>query len=277
VHLPANTFSARHESRGETGGTSRGTTVSTSASANTKGSWTALGSATSFAYEGFTVYLSRSSGAGDYLVDIGVDDGAGNNFALLPDLHAAFAKIGAETNLAINVPIHVAAGALLEARSQSLAGLQAIDVLIVGHSANPGGFPGYSRAITLFTPASSRGINVDPGGTANTKGTWTQLTASSSNEVAAIFGVVGFNSDTARAANAGMLLDVGVGGGGSEFVCCPNLAFAWGTVWDGPNDVFFQPLPVMCPAGTRFAARAQCSVNTDSDRDIDLALYGLVP
>lgn len=279
MHLPANTWSARHESRGEvTSGDSTGTTLTTSSSANTKGSWAALGAATGFAYEGITVYLCGNNAAANYMVDIGIDDGAGNNFVLVEDLYFAAAKQASEHNLALNIPVHVPAGALLEARAQnSVAAANTVRCLVVGHSANPGGFPGYSRAVRLFTPASSRGINVDPGGSANTKGSWAQITASTPADVAALFGVVGFNGDVTRAAAAEMLLDVGIGAAAAESVLLPNVQFGWNLTWDGPNDVFFQPVAAPIPAGTRIAARAQCDVTTDGDRDIDLALYGLVP
>lgn len=274
MHLPANTFSARHESRGEATGSSNGTTI-TSGAADTKGSWTALGAATSFAYEGITIYLANNHAA-DFLLDIGIDDGAGNNFILVADLSMAARKQVDEHNLAIFVPVHVPAGALIEARVASSTASATLNCLIVGHSANPGGFPGYSRAVKLFTVTGSRGVNVDPGGTANTKGAWAQMVASAPADVAAIFGVVGFNTDVARAAIATMLLDVGVGASSDEYASISDLFFGWETTWDGPNDVILPPMPLAIATGTRVVARAQCSITTDSDRDIDLALYGLV-
>lgn len=278
VHYPANTANARHESRGEATGSSTGTTLTANASANTKGSWTALGSATTFAYEGITIYLGQNNAAADYMIDIGIDDGAGNNFVLVPDLHFAAFKQANEHNLALNIPVHVPAGALIEARVAASTGSSTCNCHVVGHSANPGGFPGYSRAVALFTPASSRGVAVDPGGTANTKGSWAQLQASTAVDVAAVFGVIGFNNDAGRAAGANSNLDIGLGAGGSEFVVLPDIVTqTWAATWDGPNDVFFQPVSCPIPSGTRIAARLACSTNTAGDRTIDLALYGLVP
>lgn len=279
MHLPANTANARHESRGEVTGSSRGTGLTAGAGANTKGSWTALGSTTSFAYEGFTLYLSNMSEATatDYMVDIGIDDGSGNTFILVPDLHFSALKQANEHNLAINIPVHVPAGALIEARIAAATLSLTCRCHIVGHSANPGGFPGYSRAVALFTPGSSRGVAVDPGGSANTKGSWAQLTASTPVDVAALFAVIGFNNHVARATTDQHLLDIGIGAGGSEFVLVPNLFYGWSTTWDGPNDVFFQPFAASIPSGTRVAARAQCDGTAAGDRTIDLALYGLVP
>lgn len=276
MHLPANTFNARHESRGEATGTSSGTAVTASASANTKGSWTALGAATSFAYEGITIYCARNSATADYVVDIGIDDGSGNNFVLVADLHYSGLRQANEHNMALHIPVHVPAGALIEARVACSTASGVAYINLVGHSANPGGYPGYSRAVALFTPASSRGVQVDPGGTANAKGSWAQLTASCPADIDAIFGVVGFNGDTARVAVfAGLLLDIGIGAASAEFVLVPDIALGWEVTWDGPNDVFFGPFEADIPEGTRVSSRAQCSINTAGDRAVDLALYGL--
>jgi hypothetical protein len=276
MHLPANTFSARHESRGEQTGTSTGTTLTAAASVDTKGSWTALGAATGFAYEGITVHLANNNGTNGYLVDIGIDDGSGNNFVLVPDLSFQCNQ-ASEHNLALFIPVHIPAGSLMEARVACSAASGTLNCLVVGHSANPGGFPGYSRVERLFTPATSRGPAIEPGGTINTKGAWTQMVASTAVDIAGLFGVVGFNGDRSRAAAAGMLLDIGIGAASSEFVLVPNLALEWEATWDGPNDVFFSPVPAEVPSGTRVAARGQCSLNTAGDRTVDLALYGLVP
>lgn len=280
MRLPANTFSCLHESRGETTGTSTGTTLSANVTTNVKGSWTALGSATSFAYEGFTLHLASNAQATNFMLDIGIDNGSGSNVIIAADIYFAGAKQANEHNLALYLPIHVPAGSLLEARVASSTSVANISCLIVGHSVNPGGGPGFSRAVALFTPASSRGVTIDPGGSvSNTKGSWTQLTASTPEDLAALFGVVGFAGDTSRAAttSVGFALDIGIGASGAESVVLPDFFFGWSAGWDGPNDVFLQPFSAAIPSGSRVAARGQCTITTANDRAIDLALYGLVP
>lgn len=277
MHLPANTFSAQHQSRGQDVTTSAGIIVTASGTANTKGSWTQVGSNTGFAYEGITLYVSRSSASADYIVDIGIDDGSGNVFVLVENFYFSSIRFSAEFNTGIHIPVHVPDNAVLVARCSASTASATVRVVIVGHSANPGGYPGFSRAIALFTPATSRAVAVDPGGSANTKGSWVQLTASSGEDVAAVFGVVGFNGDFSRAATASMLLDIGVGAASSEFVAVPNVALSWEQIIDGPSDIFFGPFAADIPLGTRVAARAQCDITTAGDRTADLALYGLVP
>lgn len=275
MHLPANTFSARHESRGEITGSSQAFEAITGV-ADTKGSWGNLGAATSFAYEGFTLYINSNNAAASFMLDIGISDGS-NRFIIVPDLMFSAAKTLEEHNLQIFIPVHVPSGAQLSVRAAASTATNGCNICLVGHSANPGGFPGYSRAVAMFTPASSRGAAVDPGGTANTKGAWSQLVASTAVDVAAIFGVIGYNADVARAAVASSLVDIGIGAAASEFVILPDFSLAWGTSYDGPTDVVINPVPCAIPSGTRIAARSACSLNTAGDRTVDVALYGLVP
>lgn len=277
MHLPANTFSGRHESCGEDTSNSRGTVLTASGSANAKGAWATLKSATSFAYEAVTVYATNPSQAASTLYDIGIDDGAGNVFVLIADLRLSpFGGALFEQNLGIYVPVHVPAGAMLVARSASIAGSSTSCVVVVGHSSGVGGAPGLSRLIALNTFTQSRGVAIDPGVAANTKGSWVEMTSSAPRDLAALVAIIGHNNDTARAAAATMLLDIGIGAGGSEQVVIPDLFLNWGPTWDCPANVYFQPMPVAIPAGTRVAARAQCSLTTSGDRTVDLSLYGLV-
>ena len=276
---PSN-VSSRHESRGEDAGTSSGTKPANT-SANVKGSWVDLGAATGFAYEAFTVCVHSEGDASpvvaDFMLDLGISDGS-NRAIIVADLHCAFAKAIREQGLQIYIPVHVPAGAQLSARVASSVAAEALALVVIGHASGLGGAPGFSRCVALFTPRSSRGINVDPGGSANTKSGWTEITSSCPENIGAMFGLVGYDGDVSRAASASMLIDIGIGAASSEFVLYPNASIHWGAVKDGPSNC--PRIPVFAcnvPKTTRIAARAQCLHATDSDRDIDLALYGLVP
>lgn len=278
MYQPGN-ISARHESRGADTATSSGTNVTASSSANVKGSWSDLGGVTSFAYEAITVCIGGSQVFVDQMIDVGISDGS-NRHVLVADLYYAGSKQAAEQFFIVTIPVHVPAGAQLSARAAASNGTgpPVIEVSLIGHASGLAGAPGFSRSVALFTPASSRGVAVDPGGTANTKGAWAQLTASSPADIAAMFGLVGYNADTARASTARALIDIGVGAAASEFVLYPNAALGWGATRDGPSNC--PRIPIFgcnVAAGSRIAARAACSINTAGDRTVDLALYGLVP
>lgn len=266
----------RHQSRGALS-TSRGTLLTASTTANAKGSWVNLGAVTDFPYESVTVAV-HAFVAIDYLVDIGISDGS-NRFVLVPDLHVAAAKLANAQGFHLTIPVRVPAGAQLSARcSANNTSGSTIDVSVIGHAAGIGGSPGFSRCVALFTPASSRGIAVDPGASANTKGSWAEITASCPARIGGMFGLIGYNGDTARVAVAAMLLDIGVGVSSSEFVLYPNAHIWWSTIRDGPSNCPRVPL-FACDiaAGTRIAARAQSNDTGAGDRTVDLALYGLVP
>ena len=276
MFMPSN-ISARSESRGETLTLSKGTNITASATANTKGSWVDLGSTTSFAYEHITVCLIPGTGSAvDLMMDIGISDGA-NRFVIAADLHYTSVKSTFAHALSIGIPLHVPSGTQLSARCAASVGSSDMSVIVSGHSSGLGGAPGFSRCVALFTPALSRGIAIDPGGTANTKGAWADITTSCPNDISAMFGLVGFNGDVARAAAARSIMDIGVGAAAAEYVLYPNAFMGWSTFWDGPfANVRIPPFACHVPATTRIAARSACSLTTAGDRTFDLALYGMV-
>jgi hypothetical protein len=277
---PSN-VSSRSESRGSDLTTSRGAALG-NGNANVKAAWVNLGAATSFAYEAITVcYTSRTglAAAENQLVDIGVSDGT-NRWILCADLYSASQKLIHAHGFILYIPVHVPADAQLSARMSGSVGgtINPVgEVTVIGYASGLGGAPGFSRCVALFTPASSRGVAVDPGATANTKGAWAQMTASCPEDIGAMFGMIGYNNDVSRAAAARALIDIGIGAASSEFVLRPNALVCWSTVKDGPANCPGIPLfACNVPKTTRIAARAACSLNTAGDRTVDLALYGLV-
>lgn len=257
------------------------TEVAGGGSANTKGSWIDLGAVTSFAYEALTVSLHSGGDISpiviDAMLDLGISDGT-NRWTIVPDLYCPFRKLIREQGYTLTLPIHVPEGAQLSARVATHAVQESVNVSVIGHASGLGGTPGFSRAVTLFTPSSSRGVAIDPGGTANTLGSWTQLTSGSAADIGGMFGLLGYNADTARTASAKMLLDIGIGASGFESVVYPRALVCWGATRDGPsNGVRIPPFACAVPSNTRVVARAQCSDNVAGDRTVDLALYGLVP
>lgn len=252
---------------------SRGTDITSSGSANTKGSWITA-QQSGFAYEYLIAGFNRPAGV-DYTVDIGINDGSGNIFVLVPDLRIASRKGGQEEFAFYPLPLHVPSGARLTARCQASTGSSAISMVLNGFSAGPYGAPGFSRAIALYTPTSSRGASIDPGATANTK-TRTQLVASSSDRVAAIMCHIGPAGDTARAATS-WAMDLECGASSAEQKLVADLVFCTGTTCDVPMSQCKPLIPCDVPAGTRFSANLQCSVTTSGDRVIDLGVWGFVP
>lgn len=249
-----------------------GTTVTASASTNTKGTWAALGTPT-FDYDRVIVSVSQTA-ASAKLFDIGVNDGSGNWFVIAEDLHFPGPKY-ADTVFSYSLPLHVPSGQQVGMRVQAGTGSHVILATLTGFTKGVYGAPGYSRMVRLSAATNSRGTAIDAGATALTKSAWVEIVASTATAYDGLFGVVGFNGDTARTANATALLDIGLGAGGAEYVIVENIHMRWTTTTDGPMIVLGEmPLPIN--ASTRVVARLACSDNTAGDRTIDLSLYGLV-
>lgn len=99
--------------------------------------------------------------------------------------------------------------------------------------------------------STTNGTAITAGGTANTKGSWTQLIASTG--VAAVNGF--WLSFWQYTPSDDFLLDIGIGPAAGEEVILSNLFLA-GSHQGAGISVFF---PLALPAGTRLAARAQCA------------------
>jgi hypothetical protein len=91
-------------------------------------------------------------------------------------------------------------------------------------------------------------VTLTASATPHTKGSWSQIIASTSNVTTLIrFFLSGVSVSTADSAT---LLDIGVGASGSETVIVPNLAI-------GGSAGSFYSIPVEIPSGSRIAARIQ--------------------
>lgn len=253
-----------------------GRTCTSAGTINTKGTWvTDTTWKPTFTWNLMQVTLLNAS-AGDYTVDIGIDDGSGNVYVICPDLRCPGLRVARAGMVHYMLPLHVEQGKQLAFRcAASVVSLQC-RVTIGGGAIGMGGSMGFGRMVALYSPSSSRGVAVDPGGTVDTKGSWAQLTSSSSDRVVAVVGCIGHNNDIARAANQSMLLDIGIGAASSERVLIPDLHFTAETNQDQWLPSTFGPYPCDVPSGTRFAARSACSVNTAGDRTCDIALWGFV-
>ncbi len=94
-------------------------------------------------------------------------------------------------------------------------------------------------------------------GAANTKGSWTQLIASTAYEAAAlVLQLIGFASTVRRNA-----IDIGIGGAGSEKILVPDLF-----INGGNNAVGFVWIPMNVPKGSRISMRFQNTTASEAIR-----------
>lgn len=251
------------------GSSAVGTTITASGTANTKGSWVSLGTP-SFQYEAFDISIAETA-ASSKCVDIGVNDGSGNWHVIVADLQFNGSK-SADLLIGYHLPVRLKSDKQVGMRCQASTASHVLNATLTGYSR--GGAPGYSRMVRLSATTNSRGTTVDPGGTANTKGAWTEVIASTAQHYDALLAIIGQAGDTTRTASATGLVDIGLGAASSEFVIVPNVFLRWTTTLDGPV-LHWGPMPISTPAGVRLACRGACSDATAGDRTFDLALYGL--
>ncbi|HYD07795.1 MAG TPA: hypothetical protein VEC60_18815 [Reyranella sp.] len=258
---------ARYETLGA--GTGTGTTV-TAGSANVKGSYATIGTA-SFGYDGIFVTALKPVGTGVARgrLDIATNTGGSDQIVVADWYWSTISGFSSGGQVQRYLPVRIPAGATVKARWQSATGSATLSVMIVGMQGDARQIPGF-RAIASLTDFT----NSDPSNSVTLSGTtqtaWTQVIASSGSRVT---GVIGNLADLGTALGTAVhcLIDIGWGGAGSERVLSRSLHML------GSNIGYQQigPLPCDFPAGTRFAFRAQCSA---ADTNVlGLALNGLVP
>lgn len=261
-----------YEAAGANAATSAGTTIS-DAGTNTKGSYTQLIASTTYPSSWIYVVLNKPSTADEFLVDLAVGASSSEQ-VIVSDLIVAAASVGASQGSSYLFPLSIPAGSRLSARCQSnSSGADSIDVtvhLISGTMISPAGM----GIVTTYgaNTGTTLGTNVDPGGTAHTKGAYVEFSSSTAYPINWL--VIATVIDVSVAAEENFLLDIAVGGSGSEQVAIPNLYFRAPSTIDRPFPSAVA-LPVSIPAGSRISARCQCSVNTATERLLGLIMYGV--
>ena len=250
---------------------SNGTLVNGSASANTKGAWTQLVASTGADASGFWIFAGNTALANQVTADIGIG-AAGSEQVLAGNLQ--FSLTDHPTDAAL-VPLQIPAGTRVSVRLQSASASDSARVSIILMDASFDG-QGYQTWDDYgYNPATSFGTTVDPGGTANTKGSYVALTSGTARDISAIAWMVDMNGNTPVGAD--MLLDIAIGAAGSEQIIVPNwnMKNAGSGSTAAISPVYSGPIPVQIPAGTRIAARAQSTDSSATSRKFGLTLYGI--
>jgi hypothetical protein len=127
-----------------------------------------------------------------------------------------------------------------------------------------GGFPlggalVNARSIgAVFSSYTYGGTTITGSATANTKGAYTQLTASTTGDTTHI--LVKFCMADSSISPTGVLIDIAVGASGSEQVIIPNFMVAVDGGYISTTSTLLFPIAI--PSGTRIAARCQASVGS---------------
>lgn len=260
--------------------TTYGATLTASASANTKGSYTQLISSTAQSASWIEVTIKGATANSSVLIDIAVG-AAGSEIVVIPNIVYITAATVQTRHFNVAVPCSVPAGSRIAARCQAITGshtaIVAVRLFADVQGAHAPGATGYD-AYNIATTGSVVTDSTDPGGSANTKGAYTQLTASTSRDYQGFFLSVGPNNlSTSSITLPKWALDIAVGAAGSEIVIMADQNLYSATTSSAVAPVLPGALgyyPIFIPKGSRVAARAQCSVTTATGRLLGIGFYG---
>ena len=238
---------------------------------STKGSWTEIVASTACDTDYLILaVLHEDTGAEEFLIDIGVGS-SGNEEMIAEDVYMP----GRASHTLPNyypMRIHIPSGTRVSVRAQGTTS-RTIKVQMKLLSSSFMSSAGWSSAFSIGSDAATDvyGVTTDPGGTANTKGSWTEATSSTSDDINGFLLVVGYNDNATNNTASNWLIDVGIGAASSEEVIVENHWIKIGTSENANVVVFYD---IFIPAGTRIAFRAQCSNTDASDRLITPDLIG---
>lgn len=257
-----------------------GTVVSASASANTKGAWVEISASTphdcTFCVIGFGF---SSGGIYAFATDIGIGP-SGSEVPIMQNLISLIpgTSTGAQ-GTAYAFPVEIPTGTRIAARTQCGTGGVAITTQATIFDGGFVGSEGFSQVDTYgFNSAATNGTQVDPGSTANTKGSYSQITAATTYDLAGFMVAFDTLNQSANYTNGIYnLVDIAIGPAGSEVVIYPNIQMVMTKVtasYDTAPRVTCY-IPVAIPGGTRIAVRAQSENNTATERLFGITLYGV--
>lgn len=255
-------------------GETTGTLIS-GAGALTLGTWTLLVSNTPFDFCGIFVNVIDNDTGANYQLNIGTDSGA---TPLLEDLYYNFPRAN-QAGYCTYFPIYISSGTPLYGQAGSTTAAAQLRVYVHGLAASE--FLGGESQTTMRVESlgSFTGTNVDPGASANVKGTHRQMGSPDRSCEELVIGVF-TNSNTAMA-TAKWLMDIGFQTRSSPSfegpILIPNISVASNATADSYGQTYYGPFPIHAHGDiTTYLCRAQCTSTDATDRLLKIALYPIV-
>jgi hypothetical protein len=272
-------FSEAADAGSVTSSASNGTVVIGSTTTTyAKALWTQIIASTVYDSSWIRITIAGEGQSGRQIaVDIGIGS-SGNEVVIISNL--GMGSYGTQ-QVSYMFPFSVPLGTRISARLSSSLLTDNAQVVQCTLFADRYMSPGVVSAIDTygFNNTTNLGQAVDPGGTANTKGSYAQITAGTSNDIAGFMLMFDTQGQSTPSTNhvVDWLVDLAIGGSGSEVIFLPNwlqIAYCWSAKNYFANGVT-PYIPMQIPAGTRIAARAQCNTNASPERVFGLTLYGV--
>jgi hypothetical protein len=234
-----------------------------------------LTASTDFDADGLWVFFINISTGIDCVFDIGLG-AAGSERILIPDIMFR----GEETdgpNIGFSArffPVSIPAGTRLAVRSATPDAGGEIRVSVLLQKGGLLAPQPYQRVATYGVPgtlAVPYATLVDPGASANTKGSWVQFVSSTPFDVKGI--VLSLGSATGILTTARWSWDIGIGASGSEVVRVPDLGAALQSTTEQYEYAGGLFIPIDIPAGVRVAIRCACNITDSGDRPAYAVLH----
>ena len=255
--------------------TTPGDSIADPATANTKSSWSSLGTLTADAHLlrfGFYDYHATSSN-NRCLVDIGVDTSGGTSYSVvIANLLAGYAAVTDVGARGYQFPLYVPSGSQIGWRMQGARTNDTIRVLFDALGAE--GTPDWvATTVDSYGPdtANSGAVNVDCGNS-GADGTWTEITSATARDHLGLITALQPRGG-ATITGLGYNFDIATGGAGSEALLIADCEVALTTTSEAiatfpRGQMFWTDIP----SGTRLSMRGSCSGSTEG---MDCAIYGL--
>lgn len=242
----------------------------TGGAAHTKGSYVELTPASTVDCYGLRIAITQTSVSTtntSALLDIAVG-GAGSEVDVIPNVGVGYkASFGTAIGF---FPVFIPAGSRVSARVQGAEASKAITVVALPAARQIGSTRPSTKVVTMGADtATSKGVNVTVAST-NTKGSWSQIIASTAEPFTGLGVSMQGGADTTLATGFG-LADIGIGSAGNEVVIVPNLAISF-SVQEAVSHYEHGAFHVAIPAGSRLAARAAFDSTANT---IDVILHGI--
>lgn len=259
---------SRSEALGITNAGTPGVTITANASANVKGSYATIGTPT-FDYNAITLIM-RGAGTGNpmrFLADLAL--------GATPDVVADNLLFHHDRNNEASVyclPLFCPSGVAIKARIQASTGSETMSATLIGHSIGPTWTRGASMIVACGADtANTAGTQMDPGGTANTLGTYATLSSGLNQDAFAYLLAISkrdvVNTDVSWICNIGLGATPDVIGQIPLYVDNAN---------DTPDPKVYGPVMQSIPRAVAIKSAVQCSITTATERLIETILYGCI-
>jgi hypothetical protein len=214
----------------------------------------------------------------------GAGDGAKGSYRVFLSTGAAASEVdfmsfifwsgsGQGDSLTFEIPFTIAASQRIAcAASQGISSGTTFDISVNLCDTNTLGTSTELSTVGITgTNDGFKGTPIDPGGTANTKGSWTQIVASTSHDFDMMVVCIAANDNNNLTASKS-LIDIGTGASSSEVVLIGDINHQQSSFEDG---ITYFTIYEAVASGTRIAARSQCSITDATDRMVDVSIIGV--